>query len=56
MSEERPCQPGTQPSTKPPIKEHELHAQTCMDTVWDVVAQYSRFLAAHAELLGSLRQ
>jgi len=42
-----------QPTPNPLSKEHELHAQTCMDTIWDVVAQYSRFLSAH-EIVGIL--
>ena len=52
MNEEHPCQPGTQPTTNPLSKEHELHAQVFMDSVWDCVAQ-ARGLAAH-EIIGIL--
>ena len=41
------------PASNPLSQQHELHAQTCMDSVWDIVAQYSRFLAAH-EIIGIL--
>jgi hypothetical protein len=37
----------------PISKEHELHAQVCMDGIWDFVAQSSRTLAAH-EIIGIL--
>ena len=52
MNEEHPCQPGTQPTPNPLSKEHELHAQVFMDSVWDCVAQ-ARGLAAH-EIIGIL--
>lgn len=51
MNDETQTQPNPQPN--PLSKEHELHAQTCMDSFWDVVAQYSKLLAAH-EIVGIL--
>ena len=53
MTEEQPPQPGEQVRTQNPLsKEHELHSQVFMDSVWDCVAQ-ARGLAAH-EIIGIL--